>query len=76
MINSTRKKVQSATQRQIHRKPAQLFENSMKLCEIYFDHSGKSRHFETGRNMSPLEFGIVRERIYGLINEKCTTSMT
>jgi hypothetical protein len=34
-INSTRKKVQSATQRKIHRKPAQFFENSTKLCEIY-----------------------------------------
>jgi hypothetical protein len=33
--NSTRKKGQSATQRKIHRKPAQFFENSTKLCEIY-----------------------------------------
>jgi hypothetical protein len=30
-INSTRKKVQSATQRKIHRKTAQFFENSTKL---------------------------------------------
>ena len=34
-INSTRKRVQSATQRIFHRKPAQFFENSTKLCEIY-----------------------------------------
>ena len=61
-IHSTRKKVQSATQRKIDRKPAQLFENSTKLYEIYFDHSAKSRHFVTGLNMSPLEFGIVRVR--------------
>jgi hypothetical protein len=33
-INSRRKKVQSTTQRKIHRKPAQFFENSAKLCEI------------------------------------------
>jgi hypothetical protein len=46
-INSTRKKVQSATQRKIHRKPAQFFENSTKQCEIYFDQSVKGRHFET-----------------------------
>jgi hypothetical protein len=59
-INSTRKKVQSATQRKIHRKPAQLY--STKLCEIYFDHLAKSRHFETGLNMSPLVVGIVRVR--------------
>ena len=50
-ISSTGKKVHSATQRIIHRKPAQFFENSTKLCEIYFDHSVKNRHFETGLNM-------------------------
>ena len=61
-INSTRKRVQSATQRIFHRKPAQFFENSTKLCV-------KSRHFETELNMSlthwstlALEFGIVRVR--------------
>ena len=37
-INSTRKKVQSVTQRKIHRKLAQFFKNSTKLCEIYIDH--------------------------------------
>ena len=54
-INSTRKKFLSATQRKINRKPAQFFENSTKLCEIYFDHSVKSRHFETGRYWMLLE---------------------
>ena len=37
--NSTRKKGQSATHRKIHRKPAQSFENSTKLCEIYINRS-------------------------------------
>jgi hypothetical protein len=54
-INSTCKKVQSATQRKIHRKPTQLFENSTKLCEIYFDHSGFSQK-------PPFETGFVRVR--------------
>ena len=62
-INSTRKKVQSVTQRKIHMKLAQFFKNSTKLSEIYRDHSVKSRHFETELNMSlevlSLEFGIV-----------------
>ena len=50
-IYSTRKRVQSATHRIFHRKPAQFFENSTKLCEIYI------------RSLSdPLEFGIVRVR--------------
>ena len=65
-INSTRKKVQSVTQRKIYRELAQFFKNSTKLCEIYIDHSVKSRHFETELNMSlellSLEFGIVRVR--------------
>jgi hypothetical protein len=51
-INSTRKKVQSVTQRKIHRKLAQFFKNSTKMCEIYIDHSLKNRHFETELNMS------------------------
>ena len=39
-------------QRKIRRKPAQLFGNSTKLCEIYFDNSVKNRNFETRLNRS------------------------
>jgi hypothetical protein len=43
-INSTRKRVQSAIQHIFHRKLAQFFENSTKLCEIYISRSVKNRH--------------------------------
>jgi hypothetical protein len=46
-INSTRKTVQSATQRFFHRKPAQFFENSTKLCEIYILISFRQRKHKT-----------------------------
>ena len=68
-INSTRKRVQSETQRKIHRKPAQFFENSTKLCEIYIDRSVKSRHFETELNMS-LEHSTL-----GVRNCACTPDL-
>jgi hypothetical protein len=60
-INSTRKRVQGATQHIFHRKPAQFFENSTKLCEIYISRSVKNRHFETELNMS-LEHSIIAVR--------------
>jgi hypothetical protein len=60
-INSTRKRVQSATQHIFHRKPAQFFENSTQLCEIYISRSMKNRHFETELNMS-LEHSIIGVR--------------
>ena len=68
------KKVQSVTQRKIHRKLAQFFKNSTKLCEIHIDHSVKSHYFETELNMSlelyPWSSKLcVCVQVYGLIKK-------
>jgi hypothetical protein len=80
-INSTRKRVQSATHRIFHRKPAQFFENSTKLCEIYIRSLSEKPPFwnwteyVTGA-LYPCSSGLCAcVQVYGLINEKCTTSM-
>jgi hypothetical protein len=79
-INSTRKRVQSATQRISHRKPAQFFENSTKLCEIYIRSLSEKPPFwnwteyVTGA-LYPWSLELCAcVQVYTLINEKCTTS--
>jgi hypothetical protein len=81
-INSTRKRVQSATQRIFRRKNRHNYLKIQRNCVKYIlDRSVKNRHFETELNMS-LEHSILGVwncarcvQVYGLINEKCPTSM-